>query len=63
MKFYALPEIVEKGKTRALTAGASSSRSGRGNLDSEIREIFSIREIWNPGLWNPEYSSKNLEPY
>ena len=63
MKFYVLPEIIEKGKTRALTAGASSSRSGRGNLDSGIREIFSTYEIRNPGLWNPEYSSKDIEPY
>ena len=30
------------------------------NPDSGIREIFA-GEIWNPGLWNLEYSSKNRE--
>ena len=42
----------------------------RPNTDSEIRKIFAcgIREnfacaIRNPGLWNPEYSSRNPESY
>ena len=30
--------------------------------ESEIRENF-ICEIWNPGPWNPEYSSKNPESH
>ena len=28
------------------------------NGNSGIREIFA-NEMWNPGLWNPEYSSGN----
>ena len=40
MKFYALLEIIEKGKTRALTAGASSCRE---NLGSRVREIFLVK--------------------
>ena len=42
----------------------------QGNPDSGIWEILvetGIRyyfssEIWNPRLWNPEYSSRNLDP-
>ena len=29
--------------------------------DPEIQESFAC-EIWNPGLWNPENSSRNLDP-
>ena len=27
----------------------------------EIRENFAFKKIQNPGLWNPEYSSRNPE--
>ena len=33
-----------------------------GNLDFEIQEIF-VCGIRNPGLWDPEYSSKDLESH
>ena len=36
-----------------------------GNPDPGIREILLVEQmasgIWNPGLWIPEYSSKNPE--
>jgi len=31
-------------------------------VESEIRELVAC-EIWNPGLWNPEYNSRNPESY
>ena len=46
MKFYLLPEIVEKGKTRAFTTGASSSRS--------MSRKSGLRTPGNFFLWNPE---------
>ena len=46
MKFYALPEIVEKGKTRALTAGFSSSHS--------MSRKSGFRTPGNFLLWNLE---------
>ena len=33
-----------------------------GNPDSLIRENFACG-IWNPGLWNSEYSLRNLESH
>ena len=46
MKFYALSEIVEKGKTKAFTAGASSSRS--------MSTKSGFRNPRNFFLWNLE---------
>ena len=37
-------------------------RPMKANPDSGIREIFACG-IWNPGLWNPEYSSRNPESH
>ena len=51
MEFYALPEIVEKEETRALTAGASSSRSmSRKSGFPNPGNFF----LWNPESWTLE---------
>ena len=34
----------------------------QGNSDFEIQEIFAC-EIWNPGLWNREYSPRDPESH
>ena len=38
----------------------TTGRPLRENLDFGVREIFACK-IRNPGLWNPEYSSRNPE--
>ena len=45
--------------TNIKNSGIASCKE---NEDSGIREIFATG-IWNPGLWNPEYNSKNPESF
>ena len=68
MKFYLLPEIVEKGKTRAWLQTPPLLAPCRGNLDYGLRKYFLLKSgilgfgirntaqrIWNPTKdWNPE---------
>ena len=68
MKFFLLPEIVEKGKTRARLQAPPLLAPRRGNLDYGLRKYFLVKSgilgfgirntakrIWNPTKdWNPE---------
>ena len=68
MKFFLLPEIVEKGKTRARLQAPPLLAPRRGNLDYGLRKYFLVKSgilgfgirntaqrIWNHTKdWNPE---------